>query len=290
LKVADIHETSPNGQRYVKLDVLLGSGAYKDVWRGYDTREGIEVAWNVIKLKRIPVNDRKRVKNEVLLLKEIEHKNIIKYHSSWIDREKQCVIFITEIMSSGSLKEYLRKNPMVRWKAVKRWCIQILGGLSFLHSKQIIHRDIKCDNIFINGSTGDIRIGDLGLSTRIGLRDGLTVQASAGAGAGGSASASADEDDREAVTAETMTCLGTPEFMAPELYDETYDVKVDIYAFGMACLEMVTALTPYHLCTSAAQIFKKVSKVSDLFVYFNIVYSKCFLHLTLITVVELRVG
>ena len=74
-------------------------------WRAYDTREGIEVAWNVIKLKRIPVNDRKRVKNEVLLLKEIEHKNIIKYHSSWIDREKQCVIFITEIMSSGSIKE-----------------------------------------------------------------------------------------------------------------------------------------------------------------------------------------
>lgn len=105
IKDDDAHETSPNGQRYVKLNVLLGSGAYKDVWRAYDTREGIEVAWNVIKLKRIPVNDRKRVKNEVLLLKEIEHKNIIKYHSSWIDREKQCVIFITEIMSSGSLKE-----------------------------------------------------------------------------------------------------------------------------------------------------------------------------------------
>ena len=144
---------------------------------------------------------------------------------------------------------------------MKRWCIQILGGLSFLHSKQIIHRDIKCDNIFINGSTGDIRIGDLGLSTRIGLRDGLTtVQPSGTAGGGGGGSA--DEDERDvAVTAETMTCLGTPEFMAPELYDETYDVKVDIYAFGMACLEMVTALTPYHLCTSAAQIFKKVSKV-----------------------------
>jgi serine/threonine protein kinase len=58
-----------------------------------------------------------------------------------------------------------------------------------------------------------------------------------------------------------MTCLGTPEFMAPELYDENYNEKVDIYAFGMACLEMVTALTPYHDCTSAAQIYKKVINV-----------------------------
>jgi serine/threonine protein kinase len=67
--------------------------------------------------------------------------------------------------------------------------------------------------------------------------------------------------DERIITTETMTCLGTPEFMAPELYDETYDEKVDIYAFGMACLEMITSLVPYHQCTSAAQIYKKVSKV-----------------------------
>jgi serine/threonine protein kinase len=60
------------------------------------------------------------------------------------------------IMSRDS---YLRRNPMIRWNAVKRWCRQILRGLEFLHEKQIIHRDIKCDNIFINGATGDVRIG-----------------------------------------------------------------------------------------------------------------------------------
>ena len=48
---------------------------------------------------------------------------------------------------------------MIRWNAVKRWCRQILRGLEFLHANQIIHRDIKCDNIFINGATGDLRIG-----------------------------------------------------------------------------------------------------------------------------------
>jgi len=50
---------------------------------------------------------------------------------------------------------------MIRWMAIKRWCVQILTGLAFLHENHIIHRDIKCDNIFINGGTGDIRIGTL---------------------------------------------------------------------------------------------------------------------------------
>lgn len=167
-------------------------------WRAYDTNEGKEVAWNVVKLNRIPPNERKRIKTEVKLLRDIEHKNVIKYYNSWVDREKEQIIFITEIMSHGSLKDYLQKNPIIRWNALKRWCRQILRGLEFLHEKQIIHRDIKCDNIFVNGSTGDVRIGDLGLSTRISeeraLQNGIL----------------SPEDKLLPKTAATMTCLGTP--------------------------------------------------------------------------------
>lgn len=249
----DTRETSPQG-RYVKLEERLGSGAYKDVWRAYDTNEGMEVAWNVVKLGRIPPGERKRIKTEVKLLRDIEHKNVIKYYNSWVDREKEQIVFITEIMSSGSLKDYLRKNPMIRWNAVKRWCRQILRALEFLHENQIIHRDIKCDNIFINGATGDLRIGDLGLSTRISEeRAGLAAAAGLDTVLGTGLKAEIRE-----ITAGAMTCLGTPEFMAPELYDENYNEKVDIYAFGMTLLEMVTGLTPYHHCTSAPQIYKKV--------------------------------
>eukprot|EP00612_Vaucheria_litorea_P004671 CAMPEP_0171468940 /NCGR_PEP_ID=MMETSP0945-20130129/10949_1 /TAXON_ID=109269 /ORGANISM="Vaucheria litorea, Strain CCMP2940" /LENGTH=55 /DNA_ID=CAMNT_0011997911 /DNA_START=530 /DNA_END=693 /DNA_ORIENTATION=+ len=55
-----------------------------------------------------------------------------------------------------------------------------------------------------------------------------------------------------------MSVLGTPEFMAPELYEEAYNEKVDIYAFGMCVLEMVTKENPYNECKNAAQIYKKV--------------------------------
>lgn len=58
--------------------------------------------------------------------------------------------------------------------------------------------------------------------------------------------------------------LGTPEFMAPELYDEYYDERVDIYAFGMCVLEMVTNDYPYCECANAAQIFKRVASVTGL--------------------------
>lgn len=57
---------------------------------------------------------------------------------------------------------------------------------------------------------------------------------------------------------------GTPEFMAPELYEEDYNVLVDIYAFGMCLLELVTFEYPYSECTNAAQIYRKVTSVSDI--------------------------
>ena len=62
---------------------------------------------------------------------------------------------------------YLRRLRKVNTKVVKRWCHQILKGLHFLHSRSppIIHRDLKCDNIFITGTTGSVKIGDLGLAT-----------------------------------------------------------------------------------------------------------------------------
>ncbi len=163
-----IVEKSP-AERYIRFKEKLGSGAYKDVYRAYDTIEGIEVAWNVVKLSGVPKAERTRIVNEVRLLERLHHPNIISFHGSWVNRETERVIFVTEILSSGTLKSFVQKVQLIRWKIFRRWAIQILNGLEYLHSQDppIIHRDLKCDNIFINGTSGDLRIGDFGLSTAI---------------------------------------------------------------------------------------------------------------------------
>lgn len=115
--------------------------------------------------------------------------------------------------------------------AVKNWGRQILEGLAYLHihDPPVIHRDLKCDNIFVNGHLGQVKIGDLGLAAIL----------------------------RGSHHAHSV--IGTPEFMAPELYEEDYDELVDIYSFGMCMLEMLTSEYPYSECSNPAQIYKKVT-------------------------------
>lgn len=195
-----------------------------------DTNRGVEVAWNRVDFRRLPPIERDRLRLETEILRHINHEHIINFYDVWENPELEQVVFTTERVTSGSLKSYVKRLYPVKIKVIKKWCRQILLALGYLHNQPypIIHRDLKCDNIFINGNAGDIRIGDLGLSTMRSQTHAVSV-------------------------------LGTPEFMAPELYDEYYNEKVDIYAFGMCVLEIVSNEYPYEECSNAAQIYKRVS-------------------------------
>lgn len=225
-------EIDPSG-RYGRYKEVLGKGAFKKVYRAFDELEGIEVAWNQVKVVDLLRNseDLERLYSEVHLLKTLKHKNIIKFYNSWVDTKNEHINFITEIFTSGTLRQYRKKHKHVDLRALKKWSRQILEGLSYLHSHDppVIHRDLKCDNIFVNGNQGEVKIGDLGLAAIL----------------------------RQARSAHSV--IGTPEFMAPELYEEEYDELVDIYAFGMCLLELVTFEYPYVECANAAQIYKKVT-------------------------------
>lgn len=79
------------------------------MYKAFDTQNGTEVAWNVINLRRLPRKDRIRIKSEIDLTKKLEHKNIIHFISAWANKQKEQVIFITEMITGGSLRKYVKK-------------------------------------------------------------------------------------------------------------------------------------------------------------------------------------
>eukprot|EP00198_Chlamydomonas_reinhardtii_P002274 XP_001691610.1 WNK protein kinase [Chlamydomonas reinhardtii] len=196
-------ETSPSG-RYIRYNILLGKGACKRVYKAFDTEAGTEVAWNQVDLLGMDHDEeaRQHLYEEIRVLQKLKHKNIM-------------TNFITELFTAGNLRQYRKKLKYMSENVLKRWSHQILEGLLYLHGHvpPIVHRDLKCDNIFVNSATGEVKIGDLGLAT----------------------------------------------FMAPEVYDESYDERCDIYSFGMCLLELATLEYPYAECHSVPQIFKKVT-------------------------------
>ncbi|XP_051131610.1 probable serine/threonine-protein kinase WNK4 [Andrographis paniculata] len=224
-------ETDPTG-RYGRFEEILGKGAMKTVYKAIDEVLGVEVAWSQVRLADLlqTPEDLQRLYSEVHLLGTLNHKSIIRFYTSWIDVEKRTFNFITEMFTSGTLREYRAKYKRVNIRAIKTWARQILEGLVYLHSHDppVIHRDLKCDNIFVNGHLGQVKIGDLGLAAIL----------------------------RGSNRAHSV--IGTPEFMAPELYEENYNELVDVYSFGMCVLEMITSEYPYSECTNPAQIYKKV--------------------------------
>lgn len=176
----------------VSLDILFCS------YKAFDEVDGIEVAWNQVRIDDVlrSPEDLEKLYSEVHLLKSLKHENILKFYYSWVDEKQKTVNMITELFTSGNLRRYVhsdiffsfpslilslfsfemivclliiryrRKHKNVDMKAIKNWARQILQGLVYLHGHNppIIHRDLKCDNVFVNGHHGEVKIGDLGLA------------------------------------------------------------------------------------------------------------------------------
>ncbi|OAD54806.1 Nuclear receptor-binding protein like protein [Eufriesea mexicana] len=181
-----------------------------------DTEEGVEVVWNEVQFSERKNFKAQEEKIQLVFenLTQLEHPNIVKFHRYWTDthNDKPRVIFITEYMSSGSLKQFLKRTkrnvkklPLQAWK---RWCTQILSALSYLHScsPPIIHGNLTCDTIFIQHN-GLVKIGSVA---------------------------------PDAIHHHVKTCranMKNMHFVAPE-YGNSVTPAIDIYSFGMCALEM----------------------------------------------------
>ncbi|KAF7683971.1 Serine/threonine-protein kinase pkpA [Astathelohania contejeani] len=155
-----IQDLSPKC-RYGRLRTVLSYHSYKIVYRGVDLDKGIEIEWNSIKLDTFVKQSYFFTKFDFIA--SINHPNIKRMHDFWfVDGS---LVFISEFMTSGTLREYIKKLEEPNPKIIRKWAKQILEGLKYLHNYNppLIHGNINCENIYINGFNGEIKIGNIGL-------------------------------------------------------------------------------------------------------------------------------
>lgn len=196
----------------------LGRGSYGIVNKIKSTKNGgIYVSKN-LDLKLMKERNQKEAWKEALILKKLHHKNIIRYYTSFL--EDGCLYIIMEYAPGGDLYSKIKKlregRQFLSEQEIIKYSIDILSGLKYLHENNIIHRDIKCLNLFI-GKDGLIKIGDMGVSKIVSNLNALHCSK-----------------------------VGTPLYLAPELIKQIpYDYKVDIWSAGCSIYHISTLDPPF---------------------------------------------
>uniref|UniRef100_A0A803MTB0 non-specific serine/threonine protein kinase n=1 Tax=Chenopodium quinoa TaxID=63459 RepID=A0A803MTB0_CHEQI len=208
------YETYGSNRKHIWYDRKSKCSTQK-VYKGFDNVAGIEIAWTKTELTENLLQNKEILEMlcaEAGLMKLLDHKNVVKCYDSWIDYEAKTINMITEYFPSGNLLQYLRNHKISGHNAIQNWSDQILRGIGYLHNQtpQIVHRDIICENIYVNGETGDVKIGGFGFACF--LEEGLCNQ----------------------------TLVGS-RYKSTEFTQGRYNELVDIYSFGTCVLEMVWA-------------------------------------------------
>ena len=161
----------PLAGRFSRYKQQVGTGRFKTVFRGFDERRGVDVAWGKIYADDNHLNrdQMHKVVEDMSTGLSLDHPHVIKSFQCWEDTDHGCVNFITEYFTSGNLRDYRFKHKSLDMKAMKKWARQILQGLAYLHQRQppVVHGDLRPDKIYINGHSGEIKIGDLGLAVLV---------------------------------------------------------------------------------------------------------------------------
>jgi WNK lysine deficient protein kinase len=189
-------EHSPDN-RFLRFNRRLSHASnFRETYLGFDNDSGKEICWTSVSVPQMSVAQRCSVATEVETISSLNSPRILGLVDGWADRETGELVLITQRLSEANLRSYVsRLETPLKLKVVRAWGLQVLEGLLYLHtfeSHPIIHRDLTCANIYINGDDGKLVIGGLSLCTTL-LPD-----------------------------------------------DNTHGTQVDVYAFGLCLLEIIT--------------------------------------------------
>ncbi|GMI67600.1 MAP KINASE KINASE KINASE 3, mitogen-activated protein kinase kinase kinase 3 [Hibiscus trionum] len=207
---------------------LLGRGTFGHVYLGFNSESGQMCA---IKEVRLVSDDQtskeslKQLNQEINLLNQLSHSNIVRYYGSELGEEALSVYL--EYVSGGSIHKLLQEYGAFKEPVIQNYTRQILSGLAYLHGRNTVHRDIKGANILVD-PTGEIKLADFGMAKHI------------------------------TACGTMLSFKGSPYWMAPEVVMNTngYNLSVDIWSLGCTVLEMATSKPPWHRYEGVAAIFK----------------------------------